>query len=266
MNNYLHIAIGPSTKGSLKWFFKNNKEHKFYGEIRGFYDDLSMGSLYGIENNLDTRIDWIKKLYYETGQVEFFQEYTMDSELKESYISEMDISQNCKIIIWHGNNVVEQTALRYLVNRFKNNEIYEVSIPSYIKRDKLEIYLKSTGECSPEELGAAIENISLINTWRKDNLISEWNEMINEKATLRIIEDNKIIPVSDDYYDKEILKYTPKDFIKAVRVVGMVLGMSNQVVGDLFINYRLRKLIELGKIEYSGKLKMMRDFNVRLRS
>lgn len=72
--------------------------------------------------------------------------------------------------------------------------------------------------------------------------------------------------INQYYYDNDILEHTPDEFMRAARVVGTVMGMSDQVVGDTFIDYRLRKLIEAGKIEYRGKLRYMREFDIRLRS
>lgn len=51
-------------------------------------------------------------------------------------------------------------------------------------------------------------------------------------------------------------------YIKAARIVGEVYG-ELQDFDDLFIEYRLRELIEKGYFEYKGDLSAMRFYEVR---
>ncbi|MCY6484208.1 DUF3658 domain-containing protein [Clostridium aestuarii] len=265
MSNYFHIAIGDSPRGTIRVYFKEHKDSKYYGETRCFRDDLSTGSIYELERNIDKRVQWFKQMFIETVELEFIKE--IDKEIEENYNLELSIPEDGKIIVWHGDNVIEQTALRYLANRFKNNEIYEISVSKSVEKEfNGEKYkARATGECNPEEIGKALENISLIKEDTKQMFMDEWNELRKSKSTLRILKDGKIINVDESYYDADILEYTPNEFMKAARVIGTVMGMSQQVVGDTFIDYRLRKLIEAGKIEYRGKLRSMREFDIKIK-
>ncbi|WP_432664060.1 DUF1835 domain-containing protein [Wukongibacter baidiensis] len=267
MNNYVHIAIGDSANGSLKTLLKSNIQSKYYGSVRKFREDLSIGCIYELENNIDKRAEWFNKIYKATGYSELIQDRYIDKEIELTYTSQLDILRESKIIIWHGENVMEQTALRYLVSRFKENEIYEVSVSKNIMKElKGEIYRpRATAECSLEELRKALKSVSLIDNSRKEILISEWNELRKNEAVLRIYIDNKVICEDETYYDKYILKYTPDEFLKAARVIGSVMGNSGQIVTDAFIDYRIRSLIDSGKLEYRGKLRFMREFDIRLK-
>ena len=55
-------------------------------------------------------------------------------------------------------------------------------------------------------------------------------------------------------------------FMKSARVIGEVLGHLDQYVGDSFLEYRLKKLIEKGIFESEGSLEAMRFYSVRLLS
>lgn len=70
--------------------------------------------------------------------------------------------------------------------------------------------------------------------------------------------------VDESYYDNEILENCTFNFKMAARVIGATMGKSAQVVGDTYIDHRVRKLIENGRIEYRGRLKTMRDFEIRV--
>ncbi len=53
--------------------------------------------------------------------------------------------------------------------------------------------------------------------------------------------------------------------MKSARLIGDVLGQLEQYVGDSFLEYRLKKLIEAGIFESVGSLEAMRFYSVRLK-
>nr|WP_276575915.1 DUF3658 domain-containing protein [Oceanirhabdus seepicola] len=97
-----------------------------------------------------------------------------------------------------------------------------------------------------------------------NRLINDWEVLRISKENLRILKENKIIGVDESYYDYDILSNCTFNFKKAARVIGMTMGKSHQLVGDTYIDYRVRKLIESGKVEYRGRLETMRDFEIRV--
>lgn len=268
MTNYYHIVMGDSAKGCLKWSLNQNIKSEYYGKVKNFNDDLSIGSIYELENNIQKRVDWFKKILNETASLYFADDESIERNIRQAYGFEPDILEKSKIIIWHGDNVVEQTALRYLVSRLQEYELMEVSVSNVIEREYegKKYRARATAECRPEDLGEALNSVSIIEGERKRNIIAEWNELRSSRANLRILENDKVICVDESYYDGLILECTPNDFAKAARVIGTVLGTTEQVVGDTFIDFRLRKLIEAEQIEYRGKLVTMRDFDVKIKS
>lgn len=60
------------------------------------------------------------------------------------------------------------------------------------------------------------------------------------------------------------LEQESEEFMKSARLIGEALGHLDQCVGDGFLEYRLRKLIEKGIFEMEGNLKGMRFYSVRL--
>jgi hypothetical protein len=47
-------------------------------------------------------------------------------------------------------------------------------------------------------------------------------------------------------------------------VIGEVLGHLDQYIGDAFLEYRIRKLIDAGVFELEGDLKARRFYSLRL--
>ncbi|GAA0736556.1 DUF1835 domain-containing protein [Clostridium oceanicum] len=273
MNSYVHIALGDSAAGCLKYCLKENKDNIYFGKVMKFTDDLSTGSIYKLDENIKQRDLWLEQLYGKTG-VKYYiaPNKKLDAEfiyneIKNIYNGTLKIPKDFKVVIWHGNNVMEQISLRYIMNTFKEYELYEADVSKYITHvyDNQEYKVRCVAECRPQELELVLEKISPIDDDKKSELISQWNNLQESKATLRILQNGKIVSVGEDYYDNEILRFLSKKFKNAPRVIGNVLGTSHQIVSDTFIDYRLRNLIELDKVEYKGKLKTMRDFEVKIK-
>lgn len=94
----------------------------------------------------------------------------------------------------------------------------------------------------------------------------EWEELAQTKDVLRLWQNGRIASVPEDYYDSLIIemmkemhhKQESKDFIRAGRVIGEILSQMNEVVGDAYLEYRLRHLIYNGILELKGIPKSMR--------
>ena len=95
----------------------------------------------------------------------------------------------------------------------------------------------------------------------------------NYQETLRIWKNGRIQSVPEDYYDQYIIqraKYLHRKpelngLMKSARLIGDVLGHLEQYVGDSFVEYRLRMLIDAGVFEWEGSLRAMRFYSVRLK-
>ena len=118
-------------------------------------------------------------------------------------------------------------------------------------------------ECEPKSIGEIMTGIKEMSLERKDELVSIWEELKNSKENLRIFKNGKVESVEEDYYDKDLCKNTGSGFVPAEQVIGETMGRSDQLVGDVFLEYRLRKLIEDGKLESKGKMKKMSDYKVK---
>lgn len=266
MSQYVHIVISDSTAGSLKHYLKFHK--KYNGKIVSFVDDLSIGCIYKLEENINQRVEFIKNIQRVNGDSHWGDDIA--TAISNNYCKDLEISKDSKILIWHANGVNEQVALRYLVHRFADYELYEVMLPSncicyYPDGSKGEQIYKSSGSFDSDMLGKALNRHTQVSEGRKQTLSKEWEVLTNHKGMLRILENNVIQQVQEDYYDNDILKYlTGQPYTKTARVVGYVMGHTLQNVSDFFIHCRIKKLIEIGKLIYKGKLKAMRDYEVSI--
>ncbi|CAH2215427.1 DUF1835 domain-containing protein [Tepidibacter aestuarii] len=265
MSKFVHIVFGDSAEGTLKYFFENN-ENKFNGEVINFREDYSIGPIYEIdtEKGLRKRIEWVEKILKKVCEDDYFED--IKKEFINTYKTIKNIDKDSKIVIWYGENIDNQVGLRHLNALLRNKELYEINVSeSYIEDYNYSKYRpRALGECAPEQIGHLISTVKKLEKEKCNCLIDDWNVLRKSKENLRILKDNKIIGVDESYYDKDILSNCTFNFKKAARVIGATMGKSDQLVGDAYIDYRVRILIESGKVEYRGKLETMRDFEVRV--
>lgn len=266
MNELIHIAFGDSAAGSLKHFFKTT-ENKYKGKVFRLREEYNIGPIYELEakKSIQKRIKWFENMLNIIGEKEYVNE--IGTFFEDTYKDIDELPKNAKVVIWHGLNTSDQIGLRYLCSKLKNKDIYEINVSKIIQKDFLnqEYFIRSLGECNLEKIELIINSIEKINEDRKIYLAKEWNEIRKMHGNLRILKENKIVTVEETYYDKEILFNCTLNFKKAARVIGATMGKSDQVIGDSYIDYRVRKLIENKSIEYKGLLESMRDFEIKLK-
>ncbi len=94
----------------------------------------------------------------------------------------------------------------------------------------------------------------------------EWKKIAEENAAVRILEGGKkIVGKEETFYDNEILKNLTGEWQKAWRVLSNTLHRMKIKTGDVYIMWRMKHLINEGKIEVLGDVsKGWKEFDVRL--
>ncbi|WP_430413743.1 DUF1835 domain-containing protein [Lederbergia citrea] len=242
-----------------------------------FSDMFSIGPIWQLHERKgkQERFEWLKIRMNDE-----FDEYKLRFEKTINEIK--SIPEGVPITIWIADNAHEQTGLRYVMHllKGKNNDINLINTTKVYgklfnaKKYTILLHLHS-GEIPPEKLHLIYEN-----GWRppltqreREELEKEWLELANSRDTLRIWRNDRIAIVSEDYYDQYMINTAkklyrhcnPDEFIMSARLIGEVLGHLDQYVGDQFLEYRLRQLIEKGVFDMEGSLKAMRFYRIRLK-
>jgi hypothetical protein len=98
--------------------------------------------------------------------------------------------------------------------------------------------------------------------------------LFEDHGTLRIRKNRQVETVSEDYFDAGIIQRAKKisqekiyrkndGFFPAARLVGEVIRHQKQHVGDVFIEWRIRSLIQKRIFAYEGSLSAMRLYKIR---
>ena len=81
----------------------------------------------------------------------------------------------------------------------------------------------------------------------------EWKKLCNENGIVRILEGGKkIISKDASYYDDNILAAVTKEPQKLHRIFNTLFGKMKLHTGDVFLVWRIKELINQGKIELQG--------------
>ncbi|KAB2336367.1 DUF1835 domain-containing protein [Cytobacillus depressus] len=279
----IHILFGDYPAGSLRVALKELGKYKLE-QIISFRDMFSIGPVRKLheKSGQEARLKWTKiALNDENDDFPDFQQKFYKA-INQIY----SIPKDVPITLWVADNAHEQTGLRYVLHLLKNktNDIKVVNTTKmyaeHCKRPNIEYTVLQSGELSPEKLQVIYEQSKLtstLSTLKRKQLEEEWLALAESQETLRIWSKGRIKSVKEDHYDQYMIKmakklqaereheHEPGDFMKSARLIGEVLGHLDQYVGDEFLEYRLRKLIEKGDFEMEGSLKAMRFYSVRLK-
>lgn len=272
--NAVHIVCGESPAGSLRVGL--GRENK----VIGFPDFFAVGPIKELHEKAGRkrRYEWLRDhLNYPNDFIEKEYEKRFSKTL-----AEIDaIPDHVPIVIWTAENADEQTGARYFLYllKEKTNDIFlintTIAYQELFNTSEYQYFYFHTGEVLPEKLNIVyLKKLTTpLTIEERTGTEKEWSALSSTKGVVRIWKDNKIQAVNEDYFDELIVstarklhtKQEERDFIKSGRLIGDVLGHIDNNVGDAYLEYRLRHLINIGVFEINGIPKGMRYYSVKLR-
>ncbi|MGL5353552.1 MAG: DUF1835 domain-containing protein [Clostridium sp.] len=294
MNNIVHICFSKTTSESLK--IATSTKLVQNGSIICLLDDLSKGPISYI-NDITTRVNWNNNFdfLYSHRNTDFI------SQLTESYNTYYNAINNIStedIYIWYGDNCLEICGLLYTLTLLNNKTKTMVcrALPTFSDDYNSVSISKGTYEVLPEKLSDIFAKSFKLTSTEVSELIILWNSLVEENTNLRfvnrpnvdhriningskenkwptvlesyflnpVVAINQIKSANEDYYDNLILKELSSSYIKALQVIGTIIGESNDSISDSFIFHRILHLIKLEKIQYIGDLNSIRTLDISL--
>lgn len=277
----VHIVFCPSGAGSLKMALKEMGVYPVE-KVISFWDIFSIGPIERLHESegQEARFQWMKNVIHdEDGD---FQDYQQGFYNTVNQIN--SIPENVPITIWVADNSHEQTGFRYVLYLLRNqtNKIKVINTTKthaeHFNRSDIRYTVLKTGEIPSEKLQVIYEKgqSKSLSGYERKELEEEWMSLAEMRETLRIWRNGEIVNVEEDYYDQYMMNMAkklqiererakePEPFMKSARLIGEVIGYLDQYMGDVFFEYRLRKLIGKGFFKMEGNLKAMRYYSVRL--
>lgn len=268
-NGQVHLVSSESTAGALKFGLDRPKT------VIAFQDLFSIGPLLKFDELVgqDERHKWLNE------NINLEQDdYELENYFATTLLEIEDLPEDVPIYIWTANNGNEQTGLRFMLHLLmeKENEVVVINTTELYKK-----WIGSMDEISytnslhPDELRLLFEKSQSSKSLTREarlQLSEEWKLLSQTKENLRLWKNGKVTSVPEDYFDDLILetisdlhkKQEAKDFIRTGRVIGEALHKMEEIVGDSYLEYRIRHLIYTGALELKGIPRSMRHYSVKI--
>jgi len=266
----IHIVFNESEVELMKQVIE--LDETMSGDVIQIRDDYAVGPLSALdtEEGRQSRLNWWKDLlsysHYQESQVHHFD----DRETVQLLKSKLDENPDEELWIWMGQNQHDVCGYYWLMPQLKDYQgrvmvLFLNNLPFINEKGHI-FYPSWLNEIQPKEFIKAKKLARPITLSEFEVDPDEWVRIVNDGGLVRILEGGKKIASKDDtFYDKEVLKNLTPEWQKAWRLVSNTLHRMPIKTGDVFIEWRIRQLIEQGKIEVTGDVsKGWKDFDVKL--
>jgi len=241
------------------------------GEVLQIRDDFAVGPLL----QLDTEEGWQARLAWwnEISQGSPYGETAGSFDDRQTVMlikEKLSANPEEELWIWMGQNQHDVTGYYWLMPQLREFQgrimiLYLNNLPFINEKGHI-FYPSWLSEIQPREFTKARKLARPVTLSEFEIDPDEWRKLTEENAVVRILEGGKKIAGKEDsFYDGELLKNITGEWQKATRVLSNTLNRMKIKTGDIFIMWRMKKLIADGKIEITGDTsKSWKDFDVKL--
>ena len=268
----LHIVFQEADVGVLQKAI--SLDESLAGEILEIKDEFAVGPL----ENIDTEEGWQARLNWWRGLIDgspypdslagSFDDRKKVEELKKR----LNEDQKKQAWIWMGQNQHDVCGYYWLISQLKNYQgrvmiLYFNNLPFIDIKGSI-FYPTTLHEIQPKEFLKAKKLCRKITLSEFEVDPDEWNKLVDENTMVRILEGGKKIVSKDEaFYDEDILKGLTDEWQKGGRVMHNILTKMKIKTGDVFLLWRMKKLVEDGSIAINGDTsKGWKDFEVKLKT
>jgi hypothetical protein len=265
----IHIVFQHADVAVLRQAMEIDESLK--GEVFEIKDEWGVGPLYGLdsEEGWNARLEWWRQRIVDSPYEKNIGSFD-DRETVKLIKSEMDADASLEAWIWMGQNQHDVTGYFWLMRQLRDYQgrilvLYLNNLPFINEKGQL-FYPIAIHEILPKEAVKAKRLARPITLSEFEVDPDEWKRLSEENAVVRILEGGKKIVGKDEtFYDNELLKNITPEWQKATRVLTNTLHRMKIKTGDVYVMWRMKELIGLGKIEALGDLgKGWKEFDVRL--
>ncbi|MBN8836063.1 MAG: DUF1835 domain-containing protein [Sphingobacteriia bacterium] len=252
----IHIVFEQTNVAALQKAIE--LDESLAGEIVEIKDDFAVGPVENIyeADGYQSRRDWWKELLEFSPYAE--QLNIVDDKLSVHHLlKKLDEETEEQVWIWLGQNQHDVCGYYWLMSQLKNYQsrihiLYLNNLP-FINEKGLIFYPQHLYEIQPKEFLKAKKLARPITLSEFEVDPDEWKKLCHENTIVRLLEGGKkIVSKEETFYDKDLLAFITNDFQKVHKVLNQTLSKMKIQTGDVFLAWRLRKLIEQEVLEVQG--------------
>lgn len=219
---------------------------------------LNYGYLDGdiIEKQVKRNVDTLKYFYKTITEKELQKEYK--KALKKAYKSQevlkKFLSEGQEIRLWLSNNANDRCGLYWFCDLVKDleNKISMVSCPGYeydnINNKTIE-NRRFASFYNPYFMAEFVKGSHILNKSEKLAYAQTWEYIVKENAPFRILIDDSIVGVKENFFDAVILSFVSSEPKSQSCIMGKMLGKWQGGCDVAFISERIEYLIQDKKIK-----------------
>ena len=253
----IHVVFNESELSLLKQVME--MDETLSGEVVLVRDDFAVGPLAGLdtEEGWQARVEWWRGLLqsssYNPDTAGSFDDRETVRWLKEK----LDADPAEEMWIWMGQNQHDVCGYYWLIPQFSDYQgrvmvLYLNNLPFINEKGQL-FYPSWLHEIQPKEFIKAKKLSRPVTLSEFEIDPDEWRKIVEENTPVRILEGGKKIAGKDEtFYDNEILKNITGEWQKSSRVLTNTLHRMKIKTGDVFLMWRIRQLIDAGRIAVTG--------------
>ncbi|MHA4847056.1 DUF1835 domain-containing protein [Flavitalea antarctica] len=241
------------------------------GEIIGIKDDYAVGPIKDIytPEGIEARKDWWRQVLAGgdlDGHVD--KDLVNDNRTAESLVARLQAEPDQKLWIWAAQNKHDVSGYYWLLNFLKPYQgrvfiLYLNNLP-FINDKGLIFYPQWLHVIPPKEFLKAKKLARPVTLSEFEVDPDEWTKLCNEDKGVRLLEGGKKLVQADySFYDQELSTFITKDWQKASRIITHFLNKAKNTTGDVYLLWRLKKMIADGLVDAQGEIKNMKDFEIK---
>lgn len=228
------------------------------GEVIQIKDEFAVGPIKNIyeTEGYQQRRDWWKEVLEFSpyaGELDIID----DKLTVHNLMKRLEEEPSLEIWLWMGQNAHDVCGYYWLMGQLKEYQgrihvLYLNNLPFINEKGGI-FYPINLFEIQPKEFIKAKRLARPITLSEFEVDPDEWKKLCNENAAVRILEGGKKIVSKDEtYYDKDIINAITAEPQKLQKVLHNILSKMKIKTGDAFIVWRMRKLMEEGKLASEG--------------
>ncbi|UPT62638.1 MAG: DUF1835 domain-containing protein [Hyphomonadaceae bacterium JAD_PAG50586_4] len=234
----INLVCGHSAGGMLR---QAVRDFGLPGEVRVIDDDLSLGPLHDDK----TRNEWWLTVYGPWRAVAYQPDLYNQWQAVRDHLGKVS-----ELVLWSSNSardhVFERMAASMLGDRVT---IFRVLAPACGKLEGVSFH-------NPDALAGMEQSKREIGPTEAGNWAASFSNHLRQSHGIRVLQQGAIVARPENHLDEYLLERCPLEWTKWYRPIGnaMADGDGQNLISDAFLSWRLRLLVEAGRVEAQGDL------------